>query len=195
MPFLLIGPEWLPRFSLMPCLFSMRNTELRLLKPLALHTSSMGWPATYRLMTVFSLSSFCIFADETGGSDTIIFSCKLTTCSADLRRARTSSGKAPIISNTSDGLVSGNSSFLESIWSWMLIFSTYYFSCKSHYSFQCLDSIYFLHLSQNTFVLRKGLPPLAFCIIHFISGQCRKPWAWPNSWSITLNNCPLPWGR
>lgn len=120
MPFLLIGPEWLLRFSLMPCLFSMRNTELRLLKPLALHTSSMGWPATYRLMTVFSLSSFCIFADETGGSDTIIFSCKLTTCSADLRRARTSSGKAPIISNTSDGLVSGNSSFLESIWSWML---------------------------------------------------------------------------
>ena len=97
-PFLWIGPEWLPRFSLMPCLLSMRNTELRLLKPLALHTSSMGWPATYRLMTVFSLSSFCIFADETGGSDTIIFSFKLATCSADLRRARNSSGKTSITS-------------------------------------------------------------------------------------------------
>ena len=36
-------------------------------------------------MTVFSLSSFCIFADETGGSDTIIFSCKLTTCSGTLQ--------------------------------------------------------------------------------------------------------------
>ena len=56
--FLLIGPEWLPRFSLMPYLFSMRNTELRLLKPLALHTSSMGWPATYS-KSVYTVHCLC----------------------------------------------------------------------------------------------------------------------------------------
>ena len=116
-PFFLIGPEWLPRFNLMPCLLSMRNTELRLLKPLALHTSSMGWPETYRLMTVFSLSSFCIFADETGGGDTIIFSCKLTTCSADLRRARTSSGKTSITFRCRTIIFPRNTTFVYlSIW-------------------------------------------------------------------------------
>ena len=40
--FFLIGPEWFPLLSLMPCLFRIRNTELLLLKPLALHISSIG---------------------------------------------------------------------------------------------------------------------------------------------------------
>ena len=70
---------------------------------------------------IFSLSSFCILLAETGGRDTIIFSCSLITCSADFLRASTSSGREPIITNTSDGLVSGNRMLLESIRSWMLM--------------------------------------------------------------------------
>ena len=42
----LIGPEWLPLLSLIPCLLRMRNTELLLLNPLALQISSIGWPPT-----------------------------------------------------------------------------------------------------------------------------------------------------
>ena len=45
----------------------------------------------------------------------------LIPCSADFLRARTSSGREPIITNTSDGLVSGNRMLLESIRSWMLM--------------------------------------------------------------------------
>ena len=72
-------------------------------------------------MTVFSLSSFCNFVEETFGNDAIIFACRFTTCSAVFLKASTSSGKAPIISSTSDGLVSGKSWFLESIRSCMLM--------------------------------------------------------------------------
>ena len=59
-------------------------------------------------MIVFSLSSLRIFEDYTDGKETIIFSCRSTMCSADLRIARISSGKDPIMIKTSDGFVSGN---------------------------------------------------------------------------------------
>ena len=57
------------------------------------------------------------------------------------------------------------------------------------YKFQCRFFMNFLHLTQKLFVFANGFPPLAFCIMQFVSGQCRNPCVWPISWSITLNNC------
>ena len=43
------------------------------------------------------------------------------------------------------------------------------------YKFQCRFFMNFLHLAQKLFVFANGFPPLAFCIIQSVSGQCRNP--------------------
>ena len=117
-----IGPTCLPRFSVTPCLFRMRNTDDRLLKPLACQTSSMEYPAEYMLMTVCSrCSRLEAGVDTSTGGAVIRFCFSFTMWAADLRSTSTSSGSDPNISSTSEGFVSGNSSFRLSILSWMLM--------------------------------------------------------------------------
>lgn len=55
------GPLNLPRLSETPYLFSMRNTELRLLNPLTFQMSSIECPLLYIATMVFSLSALLMF--------------------------------------------------------------------------------------------------------------------------------------
>lgn len=88
--------------------------------------------------SLFSVE-FLRLAGRKGGRDTIIFSCSLITCSADFLSARTSSGREPIITNTSDGLVSGNRMLLESIRSWMLMMRMTFTLQKGYFPTQHVD--------------------------------------------------------
>lgn len=101
------GPLNLPRLSETPYLFSMRNTELRLLNPLTFQMSSIECPLLYIATMVFSLSALLMLFSLDGW---FMFCFSWMICAEAFRNAAHSSGSAPNISNTSAALVSGNRS-------------------------------------------------------------------------------------
>ena len=101
------GPLNLPRLSETPYLFSMRNTELRLLNPLTFQMSSIECPLLYIATMVFSLSALLMLFSLDGW---FMFCFSWMICAEAFRNAAHSSGSEPNISNTSDALVSGNRS-------------------------------------------------------------------------------------
>ena len=101
------GPLNLPRLSETPYLFSMRNTELRLLNPLTFQMSSIECPLLYIATMVFSLSALLMFFSLVGWL--LLWFCWMI-CAEAFRYGAHSSGSAPNISNISAALVSGNRS-------------------------------------------------------------------------------------
>lgn len=92
------GPLNLPRLSETPYLFSMRNTELRLLNPLTFQMSSIECPLLYIATMVFSLSALLMLFSLDGW---FMFCFSWMICAEAFRNAAHSSGSAPNSSNTS----------------------------------------------------------------------------------------------
>lgn len=86
------GPLNLPRLSETPYLFSMRNTELRLLNPLTFQMSSIECPLLYIATMVFSLSALLMLFSLDGW---FMFCFSWMICAEAFRNAAHSSGSAP----------------------------------------------------------------------------------------------------